>query len=94
MAGLTESAQFKDVLQRLALDPNYEIILRRFGEPMTGSDLEEIRRGLFGLSQEELGSKWGVSRTQILRMEKRLMVDAKTCDAYRGLMLRHFLGSF
>lgn len=100
MVGIEKQAQEEPmlimaVLQRLALDPTYQIVLRQFGGPMTGADLEKIRRGVFGMSQEELGEKWGVSRNYIMRMEKKkdVEVEAKICDAYRGLMLRYFLGS-
>lgn len=71
---------------------NFNVVMRRFGEGLlSGSDLEQIRTALLDLTQEQLGNIWGMSRRQISHMENKKQPDAKTCDAYRGLMVRHFL---
>lgn len=79
-------------MANLTLDPNFEVVMRRFGAAdLTGEDLREIRRSVLGWKSERLCFEWGVSRSQITRMEKSHTVDPKTRDAYRGLILRHYL---
>jgi len=65
------------------------VALRRFvSQPLTGSDLGELRNSLLGLSQEQLGELWTVSRIQISRIETLPIPPQKQCDAYIGLMVR------
>jgi DNA-binding CsgD family transcriptional regulator len=79
-------------MARLKITPDFEVAMRRFGDdPLTGVDLEIIRSSVLGYSQEQLGAEWGISRNQISRIEKKVEPDAKTSDAYRGLLLRHFM---
>lgn len=75
------------------LSPQLEALYRRFGEgALTGPDLERIRLVL-GYTQAQLGEKWGLSRRQISFMENKLAPDAKTCDAYRGMMVCSLLNA-
>lgn len=79
-------------MARVRLSSELEAMYRRFGEgPLSGDDLEHIRLAL-GLTQEQLGAKWGMSRRQISFMENKDAPDAKTCDAYRGMMVCSLLG--
>jgi len=76
----------------LKITPDFEVAMRHFGDdPLSGEDLEKIRSSVLGYSQEQLGAEWGISRNQISRIEKKPAPDTKTCDAYRGLLLRHFM---
>lgn len=68
------------------------IALRRFvSQPLSGKDLGELRNSLLGLSQEQLGELWNVSRIQVSRIESLPTPPQKQCDAYIGLMVRLML---
>ena len=76
----------------LIMDHNFEVVMRRFGATeLSGRDLREIRRSVLGWNSARLCSEWNVSRSHVTRMENSDSVDPKTRDAYRGLILRHYM---
>lgn len=72
------------------LSDKAEAVLRRFGGvTFSGRELTEIR-SLVGMTQSDLASEWGISRTMVSRMESGASPSAKVSDQYRGLLMRKF----
>lgn len=89
MANLTNKSVAGAFKRLVAANKNVSVALRRFAtNPLTGDDLSEIRTSVLGMTQTELAEMWGMSRTQVSRLELRETPDQKTCDAYLGLMIR------
>ncbi|MEX3555112.1 MAG: XRE family transcriptional regulator [Burkholderia gladioli] len=75
----------------IELDDKAELVLRRFGGAcLTGKDLAAIRSSVLDITQEQLAIAWGISRTLVSRMESATNPDKRTCDQYRGLLMRAF----
>ncbi|MBN3729371.1 XRE family transcriptional regulator [Burkholderia sp. Tr-20390] len=75
----------------IELDCKAELVLRRFGgDCLTGKDLAAIRSSVLDITQEQLAIEWGISRTLVSRMESTPNPDQRTCDQYRGLLMRAF----
>ncbi|WP_080423760.1 helix-turn-helix domain-containing protein [Burkholderia ubonensis] len=75
----------------IELDDKAELVMRRFGgRCLSGKDLAAIRSSVLDITQEELAAEWGISRTLVSRMESTPKPDERTCDQYRGLLMRAF----
>lgn len=79
-------------MARLNVPDGFDVVVRRFlQQPLSGGDLKEMRHSLLGLSQEDLGGVWDMSRNQIYRIEAMEAPSQRFCDCYLGLMLRLLL---